>query len=185
MNYTNSVDYTPFQNNTDRNLIVLENNREKKLNYIDNPEKIVNQYSIDNEEHAIDNGEHAIDNEEHAIDNGEHAIDNGEHAIDNGEHSIDNGEHSIDNGEHSIDNREHAIDNGEHAIDNGEHAIDNGEHSIDNREQDRINKLHRESISNHIMTINKDLDVIYRFLEKPKNKSIEETNCCSKNCIIL
>ena len=122
MNYTNSVDYTPFQNNTDRNLIVLENNREKKLNYIDNPEKIVNQYSIDNEEHAIDNGEH---------------------------------------------------------------AIDNGEHSIDNREQDRINKLHRESISNHIMTINKDLDVIYRFLEKPKNKSIEETNCCSKNCIIL
>ena len=73
MNYTNSLDDTPFQNNIDNtpflnnidsNLTRQENKPSEKVNYIDNPETIIYQYPIDNEEHLIDNEEHLIDNEE-------------------------------------------------------------------------------------------------------------------------
>ena len=47
------------------------------------------------------------------------------------------------------------------------------------------NELHRESISNHISSINKDLDFIYRYLDETDTTNIEEKNCCSKNCIIM
>ena len=80
---------------------------------------------------------------------------------------------------------QYPIDTGNPSIDTGNPSIDNEEYAIDNEEQEIINKLHRESISNHITNINQDLDVIYRFLDKPEKKNVEEANCCSKNCIIL
>ena len=65
MNYTNSLDDTPFQNNIDSNLTRQENKPSEKVNYIDNPETIIYQYPIDNEENLIDNEENLIDNELH------------------------------------------------------------------------------------------------------------------------
>ena len=101
------------------------------------------------------------------------------------QYPIDTETPSIHTGTPSIHIGNPSIDTGNPSIDTGPPSIDNEEYTIDNEEQERINKLHRESISNHITNINHDLDFIYRFLDKPEKKNVEEANCCSKNCIIL